>query len=241
MLIPLQGRDDSAPLEPGPPGITGSDSASDATMAVSGLVIALAVMSVALRFYTRIFTRQGIKSDDWMMLAAVVTTLLTAALLLWGNAVNPIGLYVSENTDPNYRYTDRDHFYLQLAFATSVLYFTIACTTKLGILLMYHRIFSVSDAFRYQLWVTSALVVGFWIGCTVATLTNCIPLEWSWINSLADPRYCFNYNIFWMAAGACEIFLDVLVLALPISVLLRMRLSLHDKLTTTGIFLLGGL
>lgn len=106
---------------------------------------------------------------------------------------------------------------------------------------MYYRIFHVSSAFRYQLFLSAALVTGWWAGCTVATLTNCIPLEWSWINGLADPRYCFNYNVFWMAAGVCEIFLDVLILTLPISVLTRLRLSWRRKLTISGIFLLGGL
>ncbi|KAI0816494.1 hypothetical protein GGR55DRAFT_686048 [Xylaria sp. FL0064] len=182
-----------------------SDSGGDATLGVSGLVIVLAVISVILRFYTRIFTRQGLKLDNWLILAAVIATLATTALLLWGNAVDPEGLWVSENTDPNYVYTDQDVFYLKLAFATSVLYFTIAGATKLGILCMYYRIF-----------------------------------HWSWLNGLADPRYCFNYNIFWMASGACEIFLDVLILTLPISVLARLQLSRKRKLAISGVFLLGG-
>jgi hypothetical protein len=158
-----------------------------------------------------------------------------------GNSVDPIGLWVSENTDPTYVYTSQDVFYLKLAFAASVLYFTIAGATKLGILLMYNRIFNVSTSFRFQLYGASALLVAWWVGCTIATLTNCIPLEWSWINSFADPRYCFDYNIFWMASGASEICLDVLILMLPVSVVVRMRLSLKQKLTVLGIFLLGGL
>lgn len=132
-------------------------------------------------------------------------------------------------------------FYLKLSYVTSILYFTIAGSTKLGILLMYNRLFSVSDAFRRQLFITSALVIGWWIGCTVANLTNCIPLDWSWRNGLADPRYCFNYNIFWMAAGACEVLIDVLILAIPIRVVLRLQLSLQKRLTILCVFLLGGL
>ncbi|KAI0903109.1 hypothetical protein F4823DRAFT_629668 [Ustulina deusta] len=182
-------------------------SESDATLGVGGLVIALAVVSVALRFYTRIFTRQGLQWDDWLILVAVITTLATAALLLW-------------NTDPNYVYTAQD----------------VTISSWLSVPLVFH----VSSAFRYQLFSSAGLVVGWWVGCTVATLTNCIPLEWSWINSLADPRYCFNYNIFWMASGACEIFLDALILTLPISVVIRLQFSLKQKLTVSGIFLLGG-
>ncbi|KAI1805957.1 hypothetical protein F4811DRAFT_195202 [Daldinia bambusicola] len=215
-------------------------STQDATLAVSGLVIALAVISVVLRFYTRRLTRLGLGADDWLILVAVVATLITAALLLYGNSFDPLGLWVSENTDSDYVYTPEDILYLKVSFVSSVLYFTIAGATKLGILLMYYRIFSVSTAFRYQLFVAVSLVIGWWVGCTVATLTNCIPLEWSWNNSLADPRYCFDYNVFWMASGACEIFLDVLILTLPISTVVRMRLSTQRKITISIIFLLGG-
>lgn len=155
--------------------------------------------------------------------------------------MSPAGLWVSENTDPSYNYTPNDIFYLKLAFISSVLYFTISGATKLGILFMYHRIFAVKSIVRYQLFTAGGLVIGWWVGCTIATLTNCIPLEWSWINSLADPRYCFDYNIFWMASGACEILLDVLILTLPIGAVVRMQLSLKQKLTVSGIFLLGGL
>jgi len=231
---------------------------SDATFAGSGVVIALAVVSVGLRFYTRIFTRSGLHSDDWLILAAVAFALATAAILLagtqillipltepltnpQGNSINPKGAWVSENTDTSYTYTPLDVFYLKLSFATSVFYFTIAGTTKLGILLMYNRIFNVNNAFRYQLYCACFLVAGWWIGCTVATLTNCIPLKWSWINSLADPRYCFNYNDFWMASGACEIGLDVLILVMPVSVVVRMKMSTTKKVTVLAIFLLSAL
>ena len=59
-----------------------SDS-GDAIFGVGGVVIGLAVICVALRFYTRIFTKAGLWWDDWMVFVAVVATLMTAALLLW--------------------------------------------------------------------------------------------------------------------------------------------------------------
>ena len=149
---------------------------------------------------------------------------------------------MSENTDTSYVYTDHDVKYLKLAFVTSILYFSIAGATKFGILLMYNRIFNVSDAFRFQLYLAFSLVVGWWIGCTVAAFTNCVPLEWSWINSFADPRYCFDYNLFWMASGACEVALDVLILGLPIRVVVRMdQMSWTRKMQVLGIFGLGAL
>ncbi|KAK3332972.1 hypothetical protein B0T19DRAFT_398691 [Cercophora scortea] len=185
------------------------------TMVITGLVIVLAVASVALRLYTRISMRQGIKADDWLILAAVIIALLTVSILLWGNIINPRSVWISENTDPSYTYQPQDHVYLQISFATSALYFTVASTSKLGILVTYNRLFASSRAFRNQLWAAGALVSIFWIGCTEAALLACVPLEWAWANSLEDPRYCFNYNLFWAAAGACEVALDVVIVAMP--------------------------
>jgi hypothetical protein len=62
----------------------GGEAGGDATIGVSGAVIALAVVFVALRFYTRIFTHAGLGADDWFIFAAVITTLATAAILLAG-------------------------------------------------------------------------------------------------------------------------------------------------------------
>ncbi|KAK3693071.1 hypothetical protein B0T22DRAFT_486858 [Podospora appendiculata] len=211
------------------------------TTAITGLVIVLAVASVALRFYTRISMHQSIKADDWMILAAVITALLTVSILLWGNIINPRSVWISENTDPNYTYQPQDRAYLQISFAASALYFTVAGTSKLGILVTYSRLFASSRAFRHQLWAAGALVAIFWAGCTEAALLACVPLEWAWANSLADPRYCFNYNVFWAAAGACEVFLDVVIVAMPVEVVFGLPLSRRQRCTVAGVFLLGGL
>ena len=59
-----------------------------ATIAVGGLVIAVATITVMLRLYVRISTRVGLGWDDGLILAAVVVTLLTAVLILWGIVVS---------------------------------------------------------------------------------------------------------------------------------------------------------
>ena len=58
-----------------------------ATDAVEGLVIGLAILSVAFRFYTRTITKASLWWDDWLILASVLATVLTAILLIWGIAV----------------------------------------------------------------------------------------------------------------------------------------------------------
>ncbi|KAI4863291.1 hypothetical protein F4820DRAFT_378739 [Hypoxylon rubiginosum] len=228
-MAPIQARADSG----------GGGSGHSVTWGINGLVVVLAVVSVILRFYTRIFTRAGLQADDWLILGALVTALATVMLVLWGNTADPDGLRMSENTDPNYPYTPQDRLYLKLSFSCSVMYFTVCGATKLGILLMYHRIFAISTAFRYQLFISSALVIAWWVGCTIAALRKCQSLEIGLASTLNDPRYCFDFNVFWLASGIAEILLDVLILTLPVAVVVRMRYSLRRKLMVSGIFLLG--
>lgn len=60
---------------------SGSDTAATV---VGAVVIVLAVIFVALRFYVRITTHVGLKWDDWLILIAVLLFILTAVLVVWG-------------------------------------------------------------------------------------------------------------------------------------------------------------
>ena len=57
---------------------------SMATIVASAVVIGLATICVALRFYARVHTKAGVAWDDWCILIGLLTTLLSGALLLWG-------------------------------------------------------------------------------------------------------------------------------------------------------------
>lgn len=104
---------------------------------------------------------------------------------------------------------------------------------------MYRRLFSVSRSLRIQVLIVGFLVIGFWIGCTVAHLLRFIPLKWSWPSSHTDPAYRFNYNVFWLASGIVEAFIDVLIIAMPIKIVLGLQLNLTKKVALVGVFLLG--
>lgn len=64
-------------------------------MVASGIVTGLAAICVALRFYTRIRTKAGIGWDDRWILIALLTTLLTGGILLWGTFAHRSQVIVS--------------------------------------------------------------------------------------------------------------------------------------------------
>ncbi|OTB08993.1 hypothetical protein M426DRAFT_130333 [Hypoxylon sp. CI-4A] len=211
----------------------------DVTTALGALVAVLAVLSVALRFYSRHYTKTGFGWDDWLILLGLLCIIVTDVLVLWSNGVDPNGAENASNVDPDHIFTPEDVLFTKLNYIATLLYFTIAATTKLSILLMYRRLFSVSTTFRRQVLAVSMLVIGYWIGCTVADLLDCIPLKWTWINSHQDPRYCFDYNIFWLATGVVEAFIDILIIIMPIRAVLGLQLNRGKKIGVVSVFLLG--
>jgi hypothetical protein len=106
---------------------------------------------------------------------------------------------------------------------------------------MYRRLFRVNVSFCRQVIVVSFAIVGFWIGTTVADLLNCIPIEWTWRSSHDDPRYCFNYTYFWLANDIVEAVIDVVIIAMPVRVVLKLQLNTSKKTAIAGVFLLGSL
>jgi hypothetical protein len=143
--------------------------------------------------------------------------------------------------DPDYVFTPADIKYTKITFSTTFLYFFITCITKLSLLLLLFRIFAVQGSFRVQIYAIEAAVVAYWIAATVADALNCIPLKWTWLNGNADPRYCINYNTFWLATGIFESLIDLVILTLPMFMVSKLHLERSKKFEVAGIFLLGGL
>ncbi|KAI0203139.1 hypothetical protein F4808DRAFT_419192 [Astrocystis sublimbata] len=212
---------------------------TNAVIGVGVAIAALGVITVALRFYVRYSKRAGFKWDDWLILVSLLLAIGTDIVVLYSNIINP-GIDVGASLpDPLEVNKPEDILFNQFSFAATVLYFSITSTTKLSILFLYRRLFSVSKRLRRQITVLSILVISYWLGSTIADFLNCIPIKYVWINGKDDPRFCFDLNIFWFATGISEAFLDVLILLLPISVVARLQLSVKKKVATGSVFAVG--
>ncbi|GAW21619.1 hypothetical protein ANO14919_111420 [Xylariales sp. No.14919] len=209
-----------------------------------GLGVAIAVLGivvVGLRFYTRYNKQAGLKWDDWLILVSLLLALATDVLVVYSNSLYPNTDDPTEADDLDVEVENgpEDIISNQFSFAATVLYFSITSTTKLSILLLYNRLFSVSAMFRRQIIILSIVVIGYGLGSTIAHTLSCVPLEYYWDRGGADPRFCFNYNIFWFATGICEALIDVLILLLPIAVVAKLQLSTKKKVAMGSVFVFG--
>ncbi|KAI0184477.1 integral membrane protein [Xylaria flabelliformis] len=210
---------------------------ADTETGVGAAIAVVAIITVVLRFYVRYYKHAGFKWDDWLILASLIFVIVTDILVVYANSINPNGAEVAST--PGAEYSPADVVYTKFSFVATVLYFAITTTTKLSILLLFNRLFSVDDSFRRQIVILSIAVLGYGIGSTIANFLNCIPLKYVWINSLADPRFCINYNIFWFATGLTEAALDVCILLMPIGVVARLQLSTRKRIAVGSVFLVG--
>ncbi|KAI1413991.1 hypothetical protein F5Y13DRAFT_197892 [Hypoxylon sp. FL1857] len=186
----------------------------DTHVVVGAEMAVLSIIIIGMRFYARCYKKAGYRWDDCLIVTSLSTMIAIDILAICAISANPNGPEaVTEANDTSYEYSPEDVEYTKLSRITTVLYFSITATTKLSILLMYRRLFS--------------------FGCTIANLLNCIPIKCTWIDSLADPRYCFNYNYYWFASGICEAFLNFWIILMPIR-----ELNRKQKIAVTTVFLL---
>ncbi len=108
-------------------------------------------------------------------------------------------------------------------------------TIKLQILLQYHRVFAVKMR-KVTLWVT--VIVCLWsLGSLLACIFICNPISGFWDPSV-EAR-CIPKLLLWYFNAAGNIATDLAIFALPLPVLWRLNLPLHERLSLIAVFCLG--
>ncbi|KAI1430528.1 hypothetical protein GGR50DRAFT_701562 [Xylaria sp. CBS 124048] len=213
-------------------------SEANTTIIVGAIVGVLAILAVIFRFYARYFKRTVVSWDDLFILLSIVNVIVIDAVDLYATNLDPNGAEVA-SSNGEIDYAPVDVTFTKIVYASTILYFPLTSTTKLSILFFYNRIFSVNPSFRRRVIAMMVVVTGFWIGTVVADLLNCIPLKYVWVNSLDDPRFCFNFNYFWLATGIVEALIDVLILLLPIPIVTKLQVKGSKRWGIVGVFLVG--
>lgn len=113
-------------------------------------------------------------------------------------------------------------------------------TCKFSILCFYRRIFGASSAYmRKATLILGVLCTACWLTVTLGGILSCLPLDRFW-----DPAvkgYCINVDVFFLSFAIIEIIIDTTILALPIQLILNLKMAKNNKLSLIFIFLLGAL
>ncbi|CAF9942908.1 MAG: hypothetical protein ALECFALPRED_010215 [Alectoria fallacina] len=140
----------------------------------------------------------------------------------------------SMQRSPHVETTDKD----KVALLNITLWLATAAATKASLLLLYYRLFSPSKRFRFAVRVGAVIVFCQWISLTCATIFQCRPVAAFWNHTIRDAK-CINLPRFTIVGGVLNLLTDVLILCLPIPMVWGLNTTKTQKVTLTGIFLLG--
>jgi hypothetical protein len=129
--------------------------------------------------------------------------------------------------------------YLQTLYALELVYTAALALAKIGVLLMYQRLFGINRMFSLAVKVTIGLVICWFIGVEVATLFQCEPVYRLWMPR--TPGKCFAIIQFFEGAAIPNVITDVIILILPQPIIWKLRLKWSTRLALCGVFLLGAL
>ncbi|KAH7070504.1 hypothetical protein BKA63DRAFT_555616 [Paraphoma chrysanthemicola] len=111
--------------------------------------------------------------------------------------------------------------------------------SKLTVLSLYLRIFP-QTSMRYAVYAVMTICILQGIAFEIVVVVQCLPVAHYWHQFEAPGQgRCLNANAFVWAVAGVHIVLDMIIVALPIPLITRLRLSTRKKLQVLGMFCVG--
>ncbi|TVY47473.1 hypothetical protein LOCC1_G002206 [Lachnellula occidentalis] len=220
-------------------------------IAVGAVMPSLAIIAVALRFYSRRVIHNPLQTDDWILIPALLLTIGMGASLIAGVKLHALGYPTPFTGDPNdplaaltqtnsgIRITSQVEWALQMMQVVQ-----LGCI-KLSFTFFYRRIFCsrTTTSFNLLTWATIGVVVAWTVSFFFALLLACKGYsgEWSaWWGSVIDlSTKCVKTEKLETGLVISDFLTDVFILLLPIPKIWALQMPLRRKLAVTAIFALG--
>ncbi|KUI53671.1 hypothetical protein VP1G_01089 [Cytospora mali] len=126
--------------------------------------------------------------------------------------------------------------FIQLMLAQQVVWATSLAFTKISILTLYSRVFSVSY-FVVASRVTAVIIVLWMLVVILGSFLICQPVAYNWDQSING--HCGSSVTLWLSHGVLNIVTDLIVLTLPMPYIYSLEMALYKKLVLMVTFSLG--
>ncbi|KAM7214525.1 hypothetical protein V8F06_010086 [Rhypophila decipiens] len=207
------------------------------------VMVIVTVLPVVLRFWSRSMSmpREKFKHrfglDDWFSLLAVPFILAQLALSILGVAKGfgrHMGVLATFGDPEDLMVIAKS------TFAIYFLYNTALLLCRASALLFLRRVFPAIAAgrwFNITVWITHGMNVAWWIGCIFGTIFHCNPVEKNW-NAAVEGECLPNSGMF-IGSAVPSVFIDLVILLLPLPLLWHIKVSAAKKIGIIMIFILG--
>ncbi|KAK7425719.1 hypothetical protein QQZ08_007818 [Neonectria magnoliae] len=184
---------------------------------------------VALRFWVRQFKGSKLWYDDWAIVFAIICTSSTVATTILAG-IHGAGEHVWST------HISRFITLIKLVYAEPYVYALAVTSTKVSILLLYHRLFRAkvdsNRIFPIMYWSVVSLTAVYPVILWVTMACACRPY-------LGAKGTCIDMHLFFLVLGIVNILNDIVILLVPIPRILHLHLKKRVKASICGIMLLG--
>ncbi|KAJ0426861.1 CFEM domain-containing protein [Aspergillus carlsbadensis] len=193
--------------------------------------IIVAIVSVALRITNRIVGGQ-VGLDDHTIVVALFVAVAVAGV---GFPLRTYGLGKNIWSIP----FDHISETLKLFFVEENLYCVCISLIKSSMLLLYLRLFP-SKPLRLTVFITLGITIAWGTATFLAQLFSCSPIHYFWNKWDGEHEgRCTDHNVLLLAHAIVNIVLDVVVIAIPMPVLVRLHMSREKKVGMCVMFAVG--
>ncbi|KAF3244806.1 hypothetical protein TWF217_010646 [Orbilia oligospora] len=198
-----------------------------AILTVPLVLLALSIVVVGLRVWTRARMVKFFGMDDWWILGALASN--TA-----GTVLSVAGTFRGEGSHIN-DVEDEDLVYvLKLLYAEIILQPVTLNCIKLSILSFYLRL-PGSNRFLILTRSTSVFVAAMMLAFILTLALACIPVSKQW-DPYETRGSCINRALFWHVILALNVATNIWILVLPTRMLLALKVDRRQKIMVLSIF-----
>jgi hypothetical protein len=123
-------------------------------------------------------------------------------------------------------------------FIIQVIYNPILALVKSSVLLFLLRLGGTKKPVRWAIHTLNAVNISLMIAIFFVVIFSCNPVSYFWDKSI-EGGSCIESSPFNIGTAIITICTDVLVLAIPVWILVDLKMALKVKLALLGVFLLG--
>lgn len=221
-------------------------------ISVDVMMTFLSTIFVILRFIARKLSC-NVGWDDWAVLGSLIFSYALLVIVVIQATMGHAGYHLSQYslseaaTFAKVSFSSQSVLWrieninvpYQAILAGDMIYVASASLSKLSILIMYRRIFSVQSFYKW-IWIVGFLVFAFFVSTELCFVFGTHPIKAYWDFWL--PHSSINEKAMWIATSAINTVLDVTILVLPQPFVWRLHIgSVRKKISLSVLFLLGGL
>ncbi|KAL8738822.1 MAG: hypothetical protein Q9181_000426 [Wetmoreana brouardii] len=192
--------------------------------------IILPIVAVVLRVWAKLLGSRGIAADDILIFCGLAFAI--------GSAIDgQLGQHQTTKPDGQPLLDDpRFAIYEKCKFAVNILSTVGLGFTKSSFLLFYMSIFT-TKRFRIAAQIVLGITVAWTISFFFANLFTCYPIS-PFIEAFYHNN-CVNGLALWYSMAISDIIIDFFIILLPIPMVLKLQLPLHQRIGVLAMFMLG--